>query len=202
MPDLNRAELMGRLTFDPELRRIASGTAVTNLRMAVNRIWKDNNGEKREDKLYIDAVVWGGQAEACCNYLKKGSLVFVEGYLKMEQWDDKTTGEKRSKISVQAEKVHFLDGKGDGGGHQENRRQDDHPQQQGRSQPSRGGYVDQPQQQSRGGAPQGRGGGYAGRGPTAPMTQHEADEDIPFSRPSEFDSNEFFDDVISGPHRK
>ena len=204
MPDLNRAELMGRLTFDPELRRIASGTAVTNLRMAVNRTWKDNNGEKREDKLFIDAVVWGGQAETCCNYLKKGSLVFVEGYLKMEQWDDKTTGEKRSKISVQADRVHFLDSRKDGGGEDqgEQRRRDDQPQQQGRSQPQRGGYAEQPQQQSRGGAPQGRGGGYGGQGrqTAPPVTQAEVDDDldIPFARPIEFDSNEFFDDVING----
>lgn len=185
MPDMNRAELMGRLTFDPELRRIASGTAVANLRMAVNRTWKDNNGEKREDKLYIDVVVWGGQAEVCCNYLKKGSLVFVEGYLKMDQWDDKTTGEKRSKISVQADKVHFLDSRKDGCGQSE-QRQDDHQQPQGRSQPSRGGYAEQPQQQSRGGAPQRRGGGYGGQGrqTAPPVTQAEVDrfndDDVPF----------------------
>lgn len=185
MPDLNRAELMGRLTFDPELRRIASGTAVTELRMAINRSWKKGD-EWQKEVLYIDAVVWGTQAEKCCEHLHKGSSVFIEGYLKMEQWDDKNTGEKRSKIKVQADKVHFLDSKGEGGGHQENRRQDDHPQQQGRSQPSRGGYADQPQQQSRGGAPQGRGGSYGGQGrqTAPPVTQAEVDrfndDDVPF----------------------
>lgn len=178
MPDLNRTELMGCITFDPELRRIPSGTAVTELRMAVGRSYKKGD-EWQKETLYIDVVVWGTQAEKCCDQLRKGSSVFIEGYLKMEQWNDKNTGEKRSKIKVQADKVHFLEGKRDGSSQSE-QRHDENPQQQGRSQPQRGGYTEQPQQQGRGGAPQGRGGGYAGRGPTAPMTQYEADEDVPF----------------------
>jgi len=203
LADLNRVQLMGNLTFDPELRRIPSGTALTELRMAVNRSWKDNNGDKREEVLFIDATVWGAQAEFFCNAARKGNLVFVEGRLKMDQWDDKTTGEKRSKIKVDVERAQLLGGKRDGGEDQgEQRRRDDQPQQQGRSQPQRGGYAEQPQQQSRGGAPQGRGGGYAGRGPTQAVTQAEVDQfvddDVPFSRPVEFDSNEFFDDVING----
>jgi len=180
MPDLNKTMLMGNLTFDPELRRIPSGTAVTELRMAVNRSYKKAD-EWQKEVLYIDVVVWGAQAERCCDQLRKGNSVFVEGYLKMEQWDDKNTGEKRSKIKVQADKVHFLDSRRDSG-NQSEQRQDDHQQPQGRSQPSRGGYAEQPQQQSRGGAPQGRGGGYAGRGPTQAVTQAEVDDDldIPF----------------------
>ena len=117
MPDLNKVFLMGRLTFDPELRRTPSGTAVTELRMATSRSWSGRDGERREETLFIDVTVWDRQAETCCQYLRKGSSIHVEGYLKMDTWDDKTTGEKRSKIRVQADRVQFLDSRrGDGGG--------------------------------------------------------------------------------------
>lgn len=109
MADLNRVLLIGRLTFDPELRRIASGKAVTELRMAVNKNWIGKDGEKREEVTFLDVTVWDRQAENACQYLKKGSSVFVEGSLKMDQWEDKTTGEKRSKVKVQADRVQFLD---------------------------------------------------------------------------------------------
>src|SRR4051795_6933580 len=117
MADLNKVFLMGRLTFDPELRRTPSGTAVTELRMATSRSWSGRDGERREETLFIDVTVWDRQAETCCQYLRKGSGIHVEGYLKMDTWDDKTTGEKRSKIRVQADRVQFLDSRrGDGGG--------------------------------------------------------------------------------------
>ena len=116
MADLNRVFLMGRLTFDPELRRTPSGTAVAELRMATSRSWQGRDGERREETLFIDVTVWDRQAETCCQYLRKGSSIHVEGYLKMDTWDDKTTGEKRSKIRVQADRVQFLDGRrGDAG---------------------------------------------------------------------------------------
>src|SRR5689334_22884113 len=111
MADLNRVFLMGRLTFDPELRRTPSGTAVAELRMATSRSWQGRDGERREETLFIDVTVWDRQAETCCQYLRKGSSIHVEGYLKMDTWDDKTTGEKRSKIRVQADRVQFLDGR-------------------------------------------------------------------------------------------
>src|SRR4051794_32215886 len=109
MADLNRVYLMGRLTFDPELRRTPSGTAVAELRLATSRSWTGRDGERKEETLFIDVTVWDRQAETCCQYLKKGSGVHVEGSLKMDTWDDKTTGEKRSKVKVQAERVQFLD---------------------------------------------------------------------------------------------
>jgi single-strand DNA-binding protein len=109
MADLNRVFLMGRLTFDPELRRTPSGTAVAELRLATSRSWTGRDGERKEETLYIDVTVWDRQAETCCQYLRKGSGVHVEGSLKMDTWDDKTTGEKRTKIKVQAERVQFLD---------------------------------------------------------------------------------------------
>src|SRR4051794_38256977 len=115
MADLNKVFLMGRLTFDPELRYTPSGSAVSELRLAVNRSWTGRDGERKEESLFIDVTVWDRQAENCCQYLKKGSQVHIEGSLKMDTWDDKTTGEKRSKIKVQAERVQFLDRRGEGG---------------------------------------------------------------------------------------
>ena len=109
MADLNKVFLMGRLTFDPELRRTPTGTAVTELRLATTRTWPGRDGERREETLFIDVTVWDRQAENCCQYLRKGSGIHVEGFLKMDTWDDKTTGEKRSKIRVHADRVQFLD---------------------------------------------------------------------------------------------
>jgi single-strand DNA-binding protein len=109
MADLNRVFLMGSLTFDPELRRTPSGTAVSELRLVTSRTWTSREGERREEKLFIDVTVWDRQAEVCCERLKKGSGIHVEGSLKMDTWDDKSTGEKRSKIRVQADRVQFLD---------------------------------------------------------------------------------------------
>ena len=115
MADLNKVFLMGRLTFDPELRRTPSGTAVAELRLATSRSWMGKDGERKEETLFIDVTVWDRQAETCCQYLRKGSGVHVEGNLKMDTWDDKTTGEKRSKVKVQAERVQFLDRREDSG---------------------------------------------------------------------------------------
>ena len=117
MADLNKVFLMGRLTFDPELRRTTGGTAVTELRMATSRSWAGRDGERREETLFIDVTVWDRQAENCCQYLRKGSGIHVEGALKMDSWDDKNTGEKRSKIRVTADRVQFLDSRrGDSAG--------------------------------------------------------------------------------------
>ncbi len=129
MADLNRVFLMGRLTHDPELRYTPNGSAVADLRLATSRVYNTKDGERREDKLFIDVTVWNRQAENCCQYLKKGRPVHVEGYLKMDSWDDKTTGEKRSKIKVEADRVQFLDSRrddeGGGGGSTPGREDDD-----------------------------------------------------------------------------
>ena len=109
MADLNKVFLMGSLTFDPELRRTPSGTAVSELRLVTSRNWMGRDGERREEKLFIDVTVWDRQAEVCCEHLRKGSAIHVEGALKMDTWEDKSTGEKRSKIRVQADRVQFLD---------------------------------------------------------------------------------------------
>ena len=111
MADLNKVFLMGSLTFDPELRRTPGGTAVSELRMVTSRTWMSREGERREEKLFIDVTVWDRQAENCCQYLHKGSPIHVEGALKMDTWEDKSTGEKRSKIRVHADRVQFLEGR-------------------------------------------------------------------------------------------
>jgi single-strand DNA-binding protein len=98
---------MGNLTKDPELRYTPQGTAVANLRMAVNRRYKDKNQELKEEVCFITAVVWNKQAETCNQYLKKGSPVFVEGRLQSRSWDD-ASGQKRSVIEVRAERVQFM----------------------------------------------------------------------------------------------
>ena len=116
MAQLNKVFLMGNLTRDPELRRLANGTAVTDLGLALNRTYMGKDGEKREEVVFIDVTVWERQAETCCQYLKKGRAVHVEGFLKMDTWEDKATGEKRSKVKVQADRVQFLDRKDEAGG--------------------------------------------------------------------------------------
>ena len=109
MAQMNKVLLIGRLTLNPELRRLANGTAVTDLGLAMNRTYTGKDGEKREEVTYIDMTVWDRQAETCCQYLKKGRAVHVEGFLKMDSWEDKNAGEKRSKVKVQADRVQFLD---------------------------------------------------------------------------------------------
>jgi single-strand DNA-binding protein len=109
MADLNKVFLIGRLTQDPELRYTPAGAPVTDLRLATSRSFQPDEGERREETLYIDVTVWNRQAENCCQYLTKGRAVHVEGYLKVDSWEDKNTGEKRNKIKVVAERVQFLD---------------------------------------------------------------------------------------------
>jgi single-strand DNA-binding protein len=107
MASYNKVLLMGNLTKDPELRYTPQGAAVANLRMAVNRRYKDKNQELKEEVCFITAVVWNKQAEVCNQYLHKGSSLFVEGRLQSRTWED-NTGAKRSVIEVRAERVQFM----------------------------------------------------------------------------------------------
>ncbi|MDD5568560.1 MAG: single-stranded DNA-binding protein [Candidatus Omnitrophica bacterium] len=107
MASYNKVLLMGNLTKDPELRYTPQGTAVANLRMAVNRKYRDKNQELKEEVCFITAVVWNKQAETCNQYLHKGSSCFVEGRLQSRSWED-NTGAKRSVIEVRAERVQFM----------------------------------------------------------------------------------------------
>ena len=110
MPSLNKVILVGNLTKDPELRFIPSGQAVANLRLATNRRWKASNGDWKEETCFVGIVVWGKSAEACGEYLKKGSPVLVEGRLQNRSWDGED-GQKRSLIEVVAERIQFLESK-------------------------------------------------------------------------------------------
>jgi single-strand DNA-binding protein len=107
MASLNRVLLIGNLTKDPELRYTPQGTAVVNLRMAVNRKYRDKSQEMKEDTCFLTVVVWDKQAETCNQYLRKGSPVFVEGRLQSRSWED-NAGQKRSVVEVRAERVQFL----------------------------------------------------------------------------------------------
>jgi single-strand DNA-binding protein len=107
MASLNKVLLIGNLTRAPELRYTPSGTAVADLRLAVNRNYTTQSGEKREETFFVNVVVWGKQAESCGEYLDKGSSIFVEGRLQTRDWEGKD-GQKRSVTEVVAERVQFL----------------------------------------------------------------------------------------------
>jgi single-strand DNA-binding protein len=107
MASLNKVLLIGNLTRDPELRYTPSGTAVVNLRLAVNRRFKDKNGEQKDDACFLTVVAWDKQAETCNQYLKKGKPIFVEGRLQSRSWQD-AQGQKRNVLEVRAERVQFL----------------------------------------------------------------------------------------------
>lgn len=107
MASYNKVLLMGNLTKDPELRYTPQGTAVANLRLAVNRKYRTKDQELKEEVCFITAVVWSKQAETCNQYLHKGSSVFVEGRLQSRSWED-NAGAKRSVIEVRAERVQFM----------------------------------------------------------------------------------------------
>jgi single-strand DNA-binding protein len=111
MPNLNKVMLIGNLTRDPELRRTPRGTAVTQLGLAVNRSWKNDAGEQQEETTFVDVEFFGRTAEVAKEYLAKGRSVFVEGRLKLDQWDDKDTGQKRQKMRVIGETLQMLGGK-------------------------------------------------------------------------------------------
>ena len=111
MANLNKVFLMGNLTKDLDIKYGKNGQPVTNLRLAVNRTYTTQSGEKKEEVCYVTIVVWGKQAESCHTYLKKGSSVFVEGRLQLRSWDDTETGQKKSILEVVADRVQFLDKK-------------------------------------------------------------------------------------------
>lgn len=113
MANLNKVMLIGNLTRDPELRHTPKGSAVADLGLAVNRKVQDGNGGWKDETTFVDVTVWGSSAENAQKYLTKGRGVFIEGRLQMDVWDDKATGQKRSKLKVVADNLQFLpDGKG------------------------------------------------------------------------------------------
>jgi len=119
MPNYNKVMLMGRLTRDPEVRFLANGTAVTNIGLAVNRNWRNQDGQTQEEVTFVDVTAFGKRGEAVGQYLKKGRPIFIEGHLRMDQWDDKQTGQKRSKLAIIMDAFEFIDSRGEGGGNAE-----------------------------------------------------------------------------------
>jgi single-strand DNA-binding protein len=116
MAYLNKVFLIGNLTRDPELRVTPKGTAICQFGIAVNRQFKDESGATRDETTFVDIEAWGKQGELVSKYLSKGSPAMVEGRLKLDQWEDKTSGQKRSKLKVVLDNVQFLSTRGGGGG--------------------------------------------------------------------------------------
>lgn len=110
MASFNKVILLGNLTRDPELKYTPKGIAVARLGLAVNRSYKTDAGEVREEVTFIDIDAWGKQADTIAQYLRKGAPLFLEGRLKFDQWDDKQTGQKVSKLRVALESFQFIGG--------------------------------------------------------------------------------------------
>lgn len=166
MPDLNKVMLMGNLTRDPEVRYTPKGSAVGDLSIAINRVYRTDDGQSREEVCYVDIVVWGRQAETCKEYLTKGRPIFVEGRLQLDQWE--SNGEKKSKLRVVAERIQFLGGGGQGGG-----------------QSGSGGSYNRPARQSSSGGAQQPGESSHSSAPSRssdnpPHSEPPAEDDIPF----------------------
>ena len=150
MASVNRVILIGNLTRDPEVRYTPKGTAVSDIAMAVNRVRTGDDGNRIDEVTFVDVTLWGRQAEVAGQYLAKGRSVYIEGRLQLDTWDDKATGQKRSRLRVVGENMQFLGGGQGGGGNQGGGgtppKQSDPPQQQSSSAPEQ-------QPPAQGGAP-------------------------------------------------
>ncbi|MBJ7285119.1 MAG: single-stranded DNA-binding protein [Akkermansiaceae bacterium] len=161
MANLNKVMLIGNLTRDPELRHTPKGTAVSEISMAINRVWNNDQGQKQEETTFVEVTLWGRQAELAQQYLTKGRPVYIEGRLNLDTWDDKETGKKRSKLRVIGENMQFLSsgtGAGGGGG--------------GSAERSSQASSSSQRQSSPQGSPQGAS--------AAPTDDYPEDDDIPF----------------------
>ena len=116
MANFNKVILAGNLTRDPELRYTPKGTAIAKFGMDINRTWKTETGETKEEVTFVDVDAFGRQAEVVAQYMKKGRPFLVEGRLKLDQWEDKNTHQKQSKLKVVLEGFSFIDSKGPDGG--------------------------------------------------------------------------------------
>jgi single-strand DNA-binding protein len=157
MANLNKVMLIGNLTRDPELRVTPKGTAICQFSLAVNRKFRDEAGADREEVTYVDIEAWGKSGEHIAKYCTKGRPLFVEGRLRLDQWEDKNTKEKRSRMKVVCDNFQFLGtGRAEGG-----------------TPGGEGGGGEQPRYNApaaRPGAPR----------PAAPAAQENLDEDVPF----------------------
>ena len=143
MASYNKVFLLGNLTRDPEVRYTPKGSAVADLGIAVNRQYTLDTGEKREEVTFVDVTFWGRTAEIAGEYLKKGRSVFIEGRLQLDTWDDKQSGQKRSKLKVIGEAMQMLGGRPGSGG-----AGGDEPDESGRSRSSGGSRTASPPKNS------------------------------------------------------
>ncbi len=116
MPNLNKVQLMGNITRDPEVRYTPKSTAVTDISLAINRSYTGDDGQRHDETTFVDITFWGRQAEVIGEYMKKGRPIYVEGRLQLDTWEDKTTGQQRSRLKVVGENFQFLGSREDGGG--------------------------------------------------------------------------------------
>jgi single-strand DNA-binding protein len=116
MASFNKVILMGNLTRDPELRYTPKGTAVAKLGLAVNSSWRNAEGQQQDETTFVDVDAFGKQAETLGQYMQKGRPILIEGRLKLDQWEDKNTGQNRSKLGVILEKFSFVGGGSQNGG--------------------------------------------------------------------------------------
>jgi single-strand DNA-binding protein len=108
MANLNKVQLIGNITRDPEIKYTPKGSAVTDLGIAINRFYSTDNGEKREETTFVDVTLWGRQAEIAGEYCKKGRSVYIEGRLQLDSWEDKASGQKRNKLRIVGENMQLL----------------------------------------------------------------------------------------------
>lgn len=141
---LNKAIIIGNLTRDPEVRAIPSGMQVCSFSVATNRVWKDKEGNKKEQADFHNIVVFGRQAETAGQYLKKGQSVLVEGRIQTRSWDDKTSGEKKYRTEIVADRVQFGPKAGAGGGGGQARTDADQTQTNADKKSETGGGIEYP----------------------------------------------------------
>ena len=108
MANLNKVQLIGNITRDPEVKYTPKGSAVTDLGLAINRFYTTETGEKREEVTFVDVTLWGRQAEIAAEYCKKGRSIYVEGRLQLDSWEYKATGQKRNKLRVVGDSMQLL----------------------------------------------------------------------------------------------
>jgi single-strand DNA-binding protein len=116
MANFNKVILAGNLTRDPELRYTPKGTAIAKFGLAINRTWKNEAGETKEEVCFVDVDAFSRQAEVIAQYMRKGRPILVEGRLKLDTWEDKNTHQKQSKLKVHLETFSFIDSKGSDSG--------------------------------------------------------------------------------------
>jgi single-strand DNA-binding protein len=175
MASLNKVMLIGNLTRDPEVRFTPKGTAVTDIGLAVNRTYTGDDGVRRDEVTFVDVTLWGRQAEVVGQYMKKGRPIYIEGRLQMDTWQDKQTGQNRSRLKIVGEAFQFLGGREEGGGGGQPQGSHAAAPAYGSGQPQSGAYDPGPH-------PQQHGGGYddAPRSDGGGSSYPEEEDDIPF----------------------